>query len=403
MPTGKKGFFSPSSLYSRQALPKTARCGLCGLSKGCHSPKMPVTGEGRKRILVVAEAPGKEEDKQNIQLIGKAGRSFRKYLRRDDIDLDVDCYKTNALICRPPKNRQPADAEIEACRPNLIKTIEECQPNVILLLGGVAVDSLLSHLWKEKTSKISRWAGFAIPHQNPNSWIVPTYHPSYLLRKNDIVLNRLFRKHLRLALRKKSKPWKEPPDYKSQVEVIIKPSKAAKIIKEIIRRGGPVAFDYEANCLKAEGEGAEIVSCSVCWKGQKTIAYPWHGEAIEATSDLLKCFSPKIAANLKFEERWTIAHLGHMVKSWWWYTVMAAHVLDNRSDITSLKFQSFVLLGAEPYDYHIQPYLKTHGTGRFNRIKELDLPDLLLYNGLDSLFAYKVAMKQIKRFRNRRK
>lgn len=398
-----KGFFKTTDFDTKPRVPTLSRCGLCKLNKNCLSPKMPPTGKGLMKILAVAEAPGKEEDKKNKQLIGDAGQLTRRYLRMEDVRLDRDLWKTNSLICRPPKNRKPTDQEVDACRPNLINTIKKYKPNVILLMGGVAVNSLLSHLWEEKTDTISRWAGFEIPHQNLNSWIIPTYHPSYLMRKNDKVLNRLFRKHLRLAIRKKTKPWKKHPNFKDHVEVVINPAKAARFIKEIIRRGGPVAFDYEANCLKPEGEGVEIISCSVCWEGKKTIAYPWHGEAIEATDKLLKSRLPKIASNIKFEDRWTRAHLGHAVRGWYWDTMLAAHILDNRPGITSLKFQAFALLGMEPYDTHIKPFLRQKGKGRFNRIKELDLKDLLLYNGLDSLLAYKVAMKQIKRFRNRMK
>jgi DNA polymerase len=403
MPTGRKGFFSASQLNTAPQIPKIARCGQCGLSKGCRSPKMPVTGKGSRKIFVLAEAPGKVEDRKNEQLVGEAGELFRDYLRKDGWSLDRDCWKYNAINCRPPKNRTPSDEEVNACRPNIIKAINKYEPNVILLLGGVAVNSVISHLWKEKTDKIGRWAGFTIPHQNLNSWVIPTYHPSYLLRKNDRVLNRIFRKHLRLALRKKSKPWKKVPNYRDNVIPIIRVSKAARIIRHWIKENqGAVAFDYEANCLKPEGEGVEIISCSVS-NGNEAIAYPWHGEAIDATEELLISKVPKIASNIKFEERWTRQFFSHGVRKWYWDTMIAAHTLDNRPHITSLKFQSFVLFGQEPYDVHIKPYLKSSSSNRFNRIKELDLKDLLVYNGLDSLLAYKVAMKQIKEFRRREK
>ena len=110
---------------------------------------------------------------------------------------------------------------------------------------------------------------------------------------------------------------------------------------------------------------------------------------------------PKIAQNLKFEDRWTRVKLGHPVRNWLWDTMLAAHVLDYRRGITSLEFQAFVQLGVQLYDKHIKPYLKSVGQSRFNRIKELDLKDLLLYNGMDSLLTYKIAMKQMKVFRQR--
>jgi hypothetical protein len=81
--------------------------------------------------------------------------------------------------------------------------------------------------------------------------------------------------------------------------------------------------------------------------------------------------------------------------------MIAAHLLDNTPGITGLKFQSFILLGQESYDDHIKPFFKSKGKSRFNRIKELDLNELLLYGGLDSLLTYKIAMKQINEFKKR--
>lgn len=395
-----KGFFSKAEI-TKQQTPRTPRCGLCGLYKHCLSPKMKATGKNKKNILVVAEAPGAEEDRNNIQLIGKAGQRLRKTLRKLGIDLDRDCVKTNAVICRREENKTPSDEMIECCRPNLLKTIEKYNPNLIILLGAVAIKSLLPVIWQEKIGTISRWGGYVIPCHKPNAWIAATYHPSYIIRKQDLVLDKMFEKHLRLALKHKKKPWTVPPSFKEQIEVILAPSQAAHILRGMRKKGGTVAFDYEANCLKPEGEGTEIICCSVCHKGKRTIAYPWVGEAIEETDKLLKSSMPKVAANLKFEDRWTRVKLGHPVKNWLWDTMIAAHVLDYRPSITGLKFQAFVQLGVQSYDKHIKPYLKSVGQSRFNRIKELDLKELMLYNGLDSLLTYKIAMKQMKEFKQR--
>ena len=399
----KKGFFSTSSFQNKEKIPTTARCGLCGLYKHCESPKMPPTGKGHKKILFVAEAPGMTEDEQNIQLVGQAGQLFRKYLRRAGIDLDKDCWKTNAIICRPKENETPDKNKIIACRPNLMKTIKQYQPNVIVLLGKVAIHSLISVLWKVDDGAVGKWAGYCIPCHNPNAWVIPTYHPSFLLRTKNKALEKIFVRHLKMALKKsKSKPWKTIPNYKDEVEIIMNPAKAAREIKVMMAFGGPIAFDYETNCLKPDGEGPKIYSCSICWKGKNTIAYPWKGEAIEATSLLLKSPMPKIASNMKFEDRWTRAVLGHPVKKWWWDTMIAAHVLNYAPGVTGLKFQAFALLGAESYNDNVEPFFKSVGKSKFNRIQDIDLKDLLLYNGLDSLLTFLVAEQQMKQFHGRR-
>jgi len=400
-----KGFFSTSRIQTRQKTGYISHCNSCGLYKHCKSPKMPATGEGRKKILVVAEAPGENEDRDNTQLHkkGKSGKLTRRVLKSLGIDLDLDCTKTNAVICRRRGNKTPEDYMIEACRPNLMRTIKECNPNVILLLGGVACKSLLTEVYKDNVGRISKWGGYCIPCREPNAWVVPTFHPSYISRQNDIMLDRIFKKHLKSAVDKaKSKPWEVVPDYRKQIEIVTRPSQAAMILREWVNKGGTVAPDYEANCLKPEGEGTEIISCAVCWRGRRTIAYPWQGEAIEATSELLKSQLPKIAANIKFEDRWTRVKLGHKVINWYWDTMVAAHVLDNTPGVTGLGFQAFVHLGQENYDTHIKPFLQIRKDSKFNRIKELDLRDLLMYNGLDSHSEYWVAMKQIRLMEKRK-
>ena len=148
--------------------------------------------------------------------------------------------------------------------------------------------------------------------------------------------------------------------------------------------------------MKPEYKGAEIVSCSVS-DGERTIAYPWVGDAITATSKLLKSSIGKIAANIKFEERWTRCILGHRVRNWDWDTMLAANVLNNARGVAGLKFQAFVNLGQAPYDKHIEPYLKTGKGQQINRIKEIPLKDLLVYNGMDSLLEFKLTALQKRR------
>ncbi len=393
----QRGFFPASSLVSYAPhKSKISRCGSCGLSKGCLSPKMLVTGKGRLGVLVVAEAPGALEDERGIQLIGKAGKRLRATLDDLGCDLDDDCWKTNAVICRPPDNKTPTDAQIEACRPSLLKTIQELEPSVIILLGSTALKSLIGFLWRDSPGAIGRWVGWQIPSQGLNAWICPTWHPSYLLRKNQPVLDLLFKQHLEGALGLVGTvPWPDGvPDWESEVRIIQDVDKAAAMVNFFQFRSNPVSFDYETDRLKPDHKDARIVSCSVS-DGEMTIAFPWVGKAIEAISNLLRSGVPKIGANNKFEERWTRDIMGHGVRNWMFDTMIAAHVLDNRQGITGLKFQSFVRLGIGSYDSVVAPYLKAKGGNEPNRIREVGMRELLLYNGLDSLLAWHLAQKQM--------
>ena len=115
-----------------------------------------------------------------------------------------------------------------------------------------------------------------------------------------------------------------------------------------------------------------------------------------AMGKLLRSDRPKIAANIKFEERWTRRVFGHSVRNWAWDTMQVAHILDNRRGITGLKFQSFCLLGMEPYNNGVKSYIEGEGGNGPNRLRETDMADLLLYNGLDSLLEWKLAKMQRK-------
>ncbi len=391
------GFFPSSSLQSKETRqPTIARCGSCGLSKECFSPRMEPTGRGRKRVLFVAEAPGEEEDRQGIQLIGKAGKLCRKLINEIGEELE-DCIKTNAVICHPPGNKmQPI--YLESCRPNLIKVIQTLQPRVIVAMGSSAVQSLLALEWKKDLGELARWVGWTIPSRTYNCWICPTYHPSFLARLDeDPLLCKMFKDHVKRAFELEGVPITAPSlkELQDQVELVTDPRLARLRLRDLAEREGVLAFDYETTGLKPELSAQRIVSCSFCLDGKETWACPIDERSHKALSQVLRSTAlRKVASNMKFEDRWTRAKLGHRVKGWWWDTMLAAHVIDNREKITSIKFQAFVYLGVADYNAHVQPYLESPTANGLNRIMDLDMKDLLVYNGLDSLLEYKVAMIQ---------
>jgi uracil-DNA glycosylase family 4 len=363
---------------------------------------MPVTGDGGRKVLFVAEAPGRNEDEQGIQLIGKAGQYLRRVLLHLDFDLDEDAWKTNAIICRPPGNRSPTSAEISYCEPNLFLAIKEYRPNVIIPLGGAAISAVIGPLRPgDDIGQTGRWIGWNIPDQTLNVWICPTWHPSYLLRQSDSVLNRQFKEHLKTAIAHNERPWTEaPPDWKKDIKIVLDPEAAVKWIKKCAKmKTGAIAWDYETNCLKPDWQESKIASCSIAWgryEPEKCIAFPWSKSVVPAMQKLLSSPVPKIASNLKFENRWTKKEFGHCVRTWVWDTMLAAHVCNNRSGITSVKFQAYVRLGAPLWNQKIDPFLKSSKNSHFNKVFEADIEDLLLYNGLDSILEFRVACDQIK-------
>lgn len=408
-----EGFFPASVLQGKPPVSRVPKCGACRLFKTCKSPKMEVTGKGERKILLLGEAPGKTEDLEGRQFCGETGTLLEKTLKRLEINMRRDCWMTNSLICFPweikdgkKKHRAPTEKEIEYCRPNLVNTIEDLKPEIIIPLGDVAVKSLIGWLWKDNPGPIYKWIGWQIPHIELNTWICPTWHPSYVSRegyqsygtgrKNQVVID-IWEDHLRKAGQISCRPWNKKPPYEEQIQLIHSPEEAAKIIREMIPKNEVAAFDYETNMLKPDWPDARILCASICFDTWSTIAFPWVGEVREAMREFLQSPIKKIASNLKFEERWSSVHAGTRVNNWWWDTMLGAHIHDNRPEITGLKFQSFVRLGVDSYDDHIKPFKKSKGDERTNQlIKNVDLNDLLHYCALDSLFEYHVAFKQRK-------
>lgn len=394
------------------------RCGLCRLDTKCNSPKMPLDGRGKKKILILGEAPGETEDQKNKPFVGKAGNFLEEKLGEDGIDMRNDCWMYNALICHPAENRTPTSEEISYCRPNLTNILKDIKPNVIVPVGRVALESVLSGIWKEDIGPIGRWVGWKIPSVELNAWILPTWHPSYILRElseakkfnKKTPIEIIFKRHLKQIGKITKKPYETVPDYPSQIEIVLDPKEAAKRIRQFARMGGPIAFDYETDCLKPD-EGGKIYTASVCWRGHTTIAFPFYGsELIQAWADLMASDCPKIGHNMKFEARWTRrqkvpnisgtkTRFGRMkVNNLVFDTMIGAHIVDNRRAICSLSFQTFINLGVGDYSTHISKFLEQAHSYHSNNIKQINLEKLLLYNGLDSLFTYLIAMKQLKFF-----
>jgi uracil-DNA glycosylase family 4 len=120
-------------------------CANCGLFAHCKSPKMEYSGDGKLECLIIAEAPGPDEDEYGTQLIGRVGKAIREKLAYYNLDLDRDFWKVNAINCFPNtvgKIREPTNQEIIYCRPIVQTTIDLLKPKFIWLMGGKACNSV---------------------------------------------------------------------------------------------------------------------------------------------------------------------------------------------------------------------------------------------------------------------
>jgi len=117
-------------------------CTKCPL---CQSRTIAVPGDGKAsaRVMLIGEAPGREEDETGHPFVGAAGRFLDQVLEGTGIDRG-DLFITNIVKCRPPNNRPPRVGEVETCTSNyLFEQIELIDPALIVLLGGVAAKKML--------------------------------------------------------------------------------------------------------------------------------------------------------------------------------------------------------------------------------------------------------------------
>lgn len=384
---------------------KAADCASCGLHKTCRSPRMPVFGQGRRGVLVVLDHPGATEDAAGRPLVGSAGQHLQKSLTRIGVDLERDCWTVHAAACRPPGDDLPPKSALY-CRPNVAGAVRRLRPGAVLLLGSEAVKSVLGWLWRQAPGGVTRWEGFAVPSKEIRSWVLPTFHPSYVLQsKQPEVLQRRFDEQVSLAF--STGPL---PDFPERViEYPSDPDMAAKAIRELAAGTRPVAFDYETNMLKPDSEKGRIYCCALS-DGVRTVSYPMAGEAVGATREFLDSPVPKVGANVRFEVRWSVAKLGVWPRNVVHDTVEYAHLSDQRngaskcsdssdrgSGTAGVKFQAFVRLGEPPYSGPVEKFLKGRKKGGYamNRIRHLDQHTLLKYCGMDAALEWEIAEHQL--------
>jgi len=154
---------------------KDAHCGF----DICASCTNMVPGEGNSQadLMLIGEAPGKNEDEQGRPFVGAAGKMLDQLL--DSIELSRESvFITNVLKCRPPGNRDPLPAEAEHHWPWLEQQIDAIQPSVIVLLGRHALKRFLP------TSQISDVHGQSQTISGQR--YLPVYHPAAALYNGSL-------------------------------------------------------------------------------------------------------------------------------------------------------------------------------------------------------------------------
>lgn len=156
-----------------EAAAEASVCERCPLA-GSRTQVVYGVGDPEADLMIIGEAPGRDEDLQGEPFVGRAGQLLTDSLGSAGIARG-DVYIANVLKCRPPNNRDPQPDEIEACRPWLMEQLELIDPLLIVTLGNFSTKLLLS-----TSVGITKLRGNT--YRFGERWILPTFHPSAALR-----------------------------------------------------------------------------------------------------------------------------------------------------------------------------------------------------------------------------
>ncbi|MCB0081054.1 MAG: uracil-DNA glycosylase [Caldilineaceae bacterium] len=138
-------------------------------------------GNPAAKLMVVGEAPGPQENKQGKPFVGPSGKLLDQILDSVGLNSEEDVFITNSVFRMPPGEggrsvRKPTSAEIEYYKPYLLRIIELVDPQIMLLTGGVSMQSILNETKLGITKMRGQW------HEVDGRWVMPIFHPAYLLR-----------------------------------------------------------------------------------------------------------------------------------------------------------------------------------------------------------------------------
>lgn len=159
---------------------EASACVACPLAAG-RTTVVFGTGSPSARLVLVGEAPGRDEDLVGEPFVGRSGKLLDRLLVEEVGIARSSCYILNVVKCRPPDNRDPLPAEVAACRHFLDGQLAELRPAVVVTLGNFATRALLG-----TTEGVTRLRGRTYPFAD--AVLVPTFHPAAALRGGGVVL-----------------------------------------------------------------------------------------------------------------------------------------------------------------------------------------------------------------------
>jgi len=282
-------------------------CEVCSLSD-----QKKVWGEGKTGgIVIVGEAPGRDEAREGRPFVGQSGKLLKTVLDLVGIE---DYYITNSVLCRTPGNRDPSANELRCCSERLFSEVKAAQPSKILLLGSIATGQFLGKPVRKCRGAYKEWNG--IP-------VIATFHPAAVLYSPSAY--RDFYRDIEKLLRE-PKSTDFVPEYK-----VLNLEESLTYLSERCERGGKLALDIETSSfyphldyficvgMSHDGKTTYIIENDV-------MLNPTIATLLEKASERCKV----VCHNGDFETRWLLHKFGIKLKIEF-DTILAHHAIDERS------------------------------------------------------------------------
>lgn len=382
-------------------------CQVCPLNKlaGVKTPHMEPIGSDSPLIYVLGPAPTKADDKYGAPF----SRSIGNYIReRIPEELHDEIRWNNVVRTWPQRQLEPA--EIECCRPSIIRDIEETQPKAIFGIGPVPLK------WTLGENTISYWNGRHVPVKigNHTCWYFPMLDPDYIQWRLDEKpgegrgLAFTFDMDMRRALAlldELPEPVVHTQDQAiADIECITGENgwQDVERVKHLLQRtwdSSIAGFDYETKRVRPYATDAKILTLAMSTKAE-TFAFAlqhkqakWTDEQYEAVYDAVHKFleqSPvrKISHNLPFELEWTALFFGHKAirRKTWGDSIGGSYILDERPKTHDLGFMTLQYFGLD---------IKLIDNLDKNRLDDEPLSQVLRYNGLDARYHRLVYLREV--------
>lgn len=374
-----------STTMSDRPLAKCERCSLNQENLGYCA------GTGwvdRPDIMFIAEAPGEQEVRQGVPLIGKAGQFFRMVARDQGIDL-TKCYLTNACLCRPPGKRPPKMDEVKACRPRLLWEIKTFRPKLIVTMGAIATSILGFRKGITHTHGIARnmkLGDLRVP-------VLPTYHPSGVLRNPEYYLD--FEHEFEVA---KSVVGGEPilvkPPYENYKFVTTQ--RQFDWFVKVLATKDIVALDLETDTESfATGR---ILCAGFSWKRESAYVIDWEALLEQNIDNLRALDAALVNVRLSFQNGlYDVPFLfqsGFKNVNYYFDTMLAHFLTDERQRTHGLERLATWFYRAPDYKTQFRRKLGISGWaegGTFRKaITKVGKKALFRYNGADTDYTYRL-------------